>query len=147
MDNNDLILKLNAEQILKHALRYNKLVNYGAPDIVRSSELKLLLTSLCKAIDSTRESGETPNHKDFIDEELVKEKSKFIDDDYNSADESKLFALKYGVYDLFASRTNEFLDFLEVKKEEEAHEGTIDIEDYKKMKVIFKELKEEGLMP
>lgn len=138
--NNNLILKLNAEQILKHVLRYNKLVNLGAPETVRSSELQMILIALCKAIDATREGPQTPNHKEFINEELVKEKSKFIEEYFEGADEAKLITIKCAVYDLFESRTKEFLEFLEMKREEEANKGTIDIKDYKKMKAILKEL-------
>lgn len=148
MSNEDFLLKLNAEQLLMRVIRYNKLVHLQAPEIIRASELQLILESLCKAVDATKafpvESDKT-NHKDFIKKPILKKWVKYNEEFFKNADEDTLDTIRYAVNESLTNRADEIYSIREFNKEqdelEELHSrrGVADIEKYK-LKKMFKSI-------
>ncbi|WP_053365781.1 hypothetical protein [Bacillus sp. FJAT-27245] len=145
MEEKELLLKLNAEQLLMRVIRYNQLVHLDAPEIVRASELRMILESLCKAVASTKAyPGEC--HKDFIQEPLVEKWSKHNEDFFRGADEETLELLRYHVNRNLSGRAKAIIEIIEEEREEEEREqlhkqhGVTDIDDYKFKKIFDVEL-------
>jgi hypothetical protein len=148
-----LLLKINTEELLKRVLRYHTFVNKGAPDHIKSSELTLILQSICKAIDMTSVRGvttNTTNHKDFISEEIVGKWSKFSDERFGEATEESLVQIRYNVYESLLARLNTLNTYADIKKEHEVldespNENSLsDLEKLRLKKQMIKDLKELG---
>ncbi|RDU38138.1 hypothetical protein DRW41_00780 [Neobacillus piezotolerans] len=144
MEEKELLLKLNAEQLLMRVIRYNNLVYLQAPEMVRASELRMILESLCKAVASTKAyPGES--HKDFIKGPLVEKWAKDNEDFFRGADEESLELLQYHVNRNLSGRAEAIFKIMVEEKEEEERErlhkqhGVTDIEDYQ-FKKIFDEV-------
>jgi hypothetical protein len=152
LDKNNLLLRINAEQLLNRVLRYHRLVNLNAPEIIRASELKMILQSLCKAVDVTSDKSTDSrdgSHKDYIDRQLVKKWSNYVDNFFEGATEETIEALRYDVNSQLSSRSVELSEFVEMEKEyeelevlhSEANVTTLDQHKSKKqMQEIFEEL-------
>jgi hypothetical protein len=148
MEKNELLLKLNAEQLLSRVIRYNKLVNINAPEIVRASELQMILESLCKAVNETNEYpvqlGKT-SHKDFIKKTVLEKWVRHQNQFFKNASEETLVQLKYNANRGLLSRAEEITKVVEDEKEEieleqlYMNKRVTDIEIYK-VKKMFEEL-------
>lgn len=123
MTNDESLLKLiNGEKMLREVIRYNNMLMIGVPDPVLSNQLKRVLTFLCKAVDITKghRNHEGHNHQDFIDEDMVKEYAKFVDEYLAGSDERSLSDARCSVYHEFGpGRAKQLNRYLEVLKEEE----------------------------
>ncbi|WP_316569475.1 hypothetical protein [Neobacillus sp. YIM B06451] len=147
MEEKELLLKLNAEQLLMRVIRYNHFVYLNAPEPVRSSELRMILESICKAVASTKAfQGQSElSHKDFINEHLVNKWAKENEDFFRGADEESLEQLQYHVNRKLSGRVEAIIRVIEEEKEEEELEqlhkqhGVADLELYR-LKKIFDEI-------
>lgn len=150
MEEKELLLKLNAEQLLMRVIRYNNLVYLEAPEVVRASELRMILESICKAVSSTKAyPGES--HKDFNKEHLVEKWAKHNEDFFRGADEESLELLRYHVNRNLSHRAEAIMAIIKEEKEEEERErlhkqhGVIDIEDYQFKKMFDESFSETEL--
>ena len=152
MQDDKLVRKLVGQRLIKHILRYNSFLNFDAPEVIQSSELRMILELLCKNIDATAAkqygSDSKYGHKDFIDEDIVKEYSSFFDEYFKDADENDL--LKTPVFDFMGYNVYNLDKFLILEKEDEEgiqddETDIVDLEHYKLNKIIEEELINMGL--
>ena len=150
MSNDEFILKLNGERLFRLIIRYNQLLFLGAPAPILSSELKMILSHLCKAVDATKcyPKQNDDTHKDFIDGDLIKKYSSFVDEYFQDGDLSLLKELRNSSFRQLGPNFAEALnEFFEKEKEWEEFDSLyeqgkiVDLEEHKLFKSIENKLK------
>ncbi|TYS12982.1 hypothetical protein FZC78_22625 [Rossellomorea vietnamensis] len=135
-----ILLRLNAEQLLMRVSRYNSLVHYGAPEVVRASELQMILETLCKAVEATREipvEETATSHKSFIKKDVVNKWARHNEEFFQHATQETLDNLQFYVNRSLTNRAEEIMEIAEWEKEQELLEklhdkhGIVSIENYK----------------